>query len=847
MAVQVLKDGEVLKEESYEEILLPEKEYNKREAYSFDVDSSKTGEYTVTVKCLYNEELLFEDSEKYYVLEKKSVKTEDDKEQTEKTETPSDAPIESIIEPFSIRFMNIRLTDSIGYIDEDKEISVGAEIVYGGNDTFNGTLETEITLNDKVVDSFKNEVTLVDGEEKFALDEIGKFIPDSEGKYHIKMTLYDKDSKEVGSTSRDYKALSKKKMDLIANSNISSDEKQTVDLRWNNLSNSEERYNYRLYRRYDGTDWVSRSIWNEEDKIRVLNVYPYMPYLKDWMTTTISGSETPAGMGMFEIDSVHHNDFNSDPEKYLLDEQGRWKYDVIFFGASDWNSHYDLSDKAYEVTRKFTDTGRGVLFGHDTLCADDNHKNYIKFANDIGIKIIPRTGGSIGSTATVVKYGTLTNYPWELRGTLSIPQCHSYGQYVGGSLEGTEWMTINSYDYIDRETGAHANFYLATNNNFAMIQTGHSTGRATDDERKVLANTLFYLHQTSQVTTAKDSSFYDLEAPETPEVEYKSATDNVLELKIKSNDKGTKYQYYIEALSNVDKDDNSIRSNIMTEEAISGIKGYVIKISDSDKEDKSIIEYDSNDERIVNYTPADEDGNLTTYINLSEENEGSYLHIYAVDNEDNVSEERIVDLREGDLDTLISTDKAEYKQDEMVNIKAETEAGVFDQKADVSIALYDAENHFIKEVYYDNNQAVEVDEVNIIETELTAENLDEGGYILKISWSKANEVVASASAEFNVIRKDDLNPDIPENKDEETKNPDREKADNADPVTKDAVIKASNGNATETIKANDEKTIEQSEVPGTGDIDLLGYVILMFISAIAVIFILKGKSKKDEI
>ena len=149
------------------------------------------------------------------------------------------------------------------------------------------------------------------------------------------MTLYDKDSKEVGSTSRDYKALSKKKMDLIANSNISSDEKQTVDLRWNNISNSEERYNYRLYRRYDGTDWVSRSIWNEEDKIRVLNVYPYMPYLKDWMTTTISGSETPAGMGMFEIDSVYHNDFNSDPEKYLLDDQGRWKYDVIFFGASD--------------------------------------------------------------------------------------------------------------------------------------------------------------------------------------------------------------------------------------------------------------------------------------------------------------------------------------------------------------------------------------------------------------------------------------------------------------------------------------------------------------------------------
>ncbi len=844
MIVQVSKDGEVLKEESYEEILLPEKEYNRRDAYSYEADSSEKGEYTVTVKCLYNEELLFEDSDKYYVLEKKSVKTEDDKEQTEKTETPSDAPIESIIEPFSIRFMNIRLTDSIGYIDEDKEISVGSEIAYGGNETFNGTLETEITLDDKLIDSFKNEVTLVAGEEKFALDEIGKFIPDSEGKYHIKMTLYDKDFKEIGSTSRDYKALSKKKLDLIANSKISSDEKQTVDLRWNNISNSEERYNYRLYRRYDGTDWVSRSIWNEEDKIKVLNVYPYKPYLKDWMTTTISGSETPAGMGMFEIDSVYHNDFNSDPEKYLLDDQGRWKYDVIFFGASDGNDSKDISKKAYEVTRKFVDTGRGVLFGHDTVCLNNNNTNYAKFADDLGIKVIADSRVYPGNRATVVKYGTLTNYPWVLRGTMSIPNCHSWGQYVGGNLDGTEWMSINATQFMDGETKAHSNSYLVTNNNFALIQTGHTTGWATDDERKILANTLFYLHQTSQVTTAKDSSFYDLAAPETPEVEYKSATDNVLELKIKSNDKGTKYQYYIEALSNVNKDDNSIRSNIMTEEAISGIKGYVIKINDSDKEDKSIIEYDSNNERIVNYTLADEDGNLTTYIDLSEGNEGSYLHIYAVDNEDNVSEERIVDLREGYLDTLISTDKAEYKQDEMVNIKAETEAGVFDQKADVSIALYDAENHFIKEVYYDNNQAVEVDEVNIIETELTAENLDEGGYILKISWSKANEVVATSSAGFKVTKKDEANPDVPEDIDPEIKNPDIENENKVEPVTEDTHIKASDGNVSDD---NTDKAPEQSNTPKTGDVNLWGYVIMMFISAIAVIFILKGKSKKDEI
>lgn len=203
-----------------------------------------------------------------------------------------------------------------------------------------------------------------------------------------------------------------------------------------------------------------------------------------------------------------------------------------------------------------------------------------------------------------------------------------------------------------------------------------------------------------------------------------------------------------------------------------------------------------------------------------------------------------MDLREGYLDTLISTDKVEYKEDEMVNIKAETEAGVFDQKADVSIALYDAENHFIKEVYYDNIQAVEVDEINIIETELAAENLDEGGYILKISWSKANEVVATSSAVFKVTKKDEANPDVPEDIDPEVKNPDIENENKVEPVTEDAHIKASDGNVSDD---NTDKAPEQSNTPKTGDVNLWGYVIMMFISAIAVIFILKGKSKKDEI
>ena len=64
--------------------------------------------------------------------------------------------------------------------------------------------------------------------------------------------------------------------------------------------------------------------------------------------------------------------------------------------------------------------------------------------------------------------------------------------------------------------GANYNYYLTTWNNTAMIQTGHSMGQSTEDERKVLANTLFYLKQLTHKTEILDNSARDLENPNKP-------------------------------------------------------------------------------------------------------------------------------------------------------------------------------------------------------------------------------------------------------------------------------------------------------------------------------------------
>ena len=106
--------------------------------------------------------------------------------------------------------------------------------------------------------------------------------------------------------------------------NVVTDENYSIDLSWNDITDDNERYYYRLLKSKENGDWESISTWNGE-KVRVLNVYPIIRgenYVKDWMTNTISNSEEPAGMGLFEIDTVYIDDYNNNPDLYLKDDEG---------------------------------------------------------------------------------------------------------------------------------------------------------------------------------------------------------------------------------------------------------------------------------------------------------------------------------------------------------------------------------------------------------------------------------------------------------------------------------------------------------------------------------------------
>ena len=86
---------------------------------------------------------------------------------------------------------------------------------------------------------------------------------------------------------------------------------------------------------------------------------------------------------------------------------------------------------------------------------------------------------------------------------------------------GTEEYDNLNLEYLKKENLQNApqgpeynyKYYLTTWNNTAMIQTGNSNGESTEDERKVLANTLFYLKQLTKKTEVLDNSARDIADP----------------------------------------------------------------------------------------------------------------------------------------------------------------------------------------------------------------------------------------------------------------------------------------------------------------------------------------------
>lgn len=579
-------------------------------------------------------------------------------------------------------------TEADSYVleaDSDQQVQLKTTVKYTTNQEIKGTIRYTLLCNGVKQTTEKVVCTLIPDQTEQIVSAAMGITAEADQNYTLRteLLLYDEAGAETVMQNAEFSFAvhTSKKTELRLQKETSSGEQYGVDLSWNDISNEDDRYGYRLYRKQGEGAWETRSTWDGEERVKVLNIYPCADakdYLVDWMEETVSDSEDPAGMGMFDIDTVYIGDYNSDPEKYLKDTQGDYRYDVLMFGTYDSNDWRDISNEAYKATQAFVDTGRGVLFGHDTIVSWMD--NFAKFADQIGILLKPSYTRRDTTKVKVVKQGFLTNYPWKLSGMLTIPATHTQAQYTGGTLSADVWMELDSKYDVDEETGGMTNAYLFTKNQLAMIQTGHSNGQATDDERKVIANTLFYLKQLTEQTSAQDRSFYDEAAPEITEVSDINAEHQVT---IQSEDQGTEYQYYVEAVHAQERDGMGIQSNVVRADALSGVKGYIIGTSDSDQEMEGLLAYDAEGNLVSEILPAT-DGNITYTVEDLQSGQSVYLHIYAVDYADNVSKEKVVKITSPkQTKEYLDSSYALFATDQSVTINccsAEIQKNIYAQK-----------------------------------------------------------------------------------------------------------------------------------------------------------------------
>ncbi|KAH0794967.1 bacterial Ig-like domain protein [Histomonas meleagridis] len=107
-------------------------------------------------------------------------------------------------------------------------------------------------------------------------------------------------------------------------------------------------------------------------------------------------------------------------------------------------------------------------------------------------------------------------YPWNLINIGEEDESINFSHTLHHKAHGDIWFSFASTpEYNITNCNETDNFYLTTFGNTAMVQTGH-TGSATSFERKILANTIFYLKQKTNETEFED---HYLNLPDTSQPE----------------------------------------------------------------------------------------------------------------------------------------------------------------------------------------------------------------------------------------------------------------------------------------------------------------------------------------
>lgn len=223
------------------------------------------------------------------------------------------------------------------------------------------------------------------------------------------------------------------------------------------------------------------------------------------------------GDGKAKHYSVSIHEFNSNPNWNV------WDYDMLIFGFSDsygGSNGADLTDQRLEDVLAFGNSGRGVMLTHDTL----GKSNFGKLSPKFEINRNKSSYGWWGDEVIKVQDGDLLNIPYEIKNPDPngdpdvIPVSRSHVQ--PGVAEGDIWLsatvddnrtlttTTDDIDITHLPPGER--YYITSHNNWVYTTSGHSSlSHATEVEKKLLVNTIFYTSQFRQEGLVGHYTFSD--------------------------------------------------------------------------------------------------------------------------------------------------------------------------------------------------------------------------------------------------------------------------------------------------------------------------------------------------
>lgn len=268
-----------------------------------------------------------------------------------------------------------------------------------------------------------------------------------------------------------------------------------------------------------------------------------------------------------------------------------------------------MEEASASLLWSFQEDGRGILFGHDTLIKPsktflETNKYLEPFAKKLGITFgnnynengNQNSAWTSATTIQLINNGYLMKYPFEMKEdvTLEIPLSHNIE--IQKKDVGTTWFEFRNpsgpyANPIYNDEAYRGGWYLKTNENIAMIQTGHSNGASTLDERKIIANVLYNLAQISLESKVDDFTVSDTVSPNAPRLKMAGdGTFNNITIDIDSEDHGKSYQWYAEAST---KDQGILKSDVIEEEIKSNIAGYFYRITPAKDAEAFIKEIES--------------------------------------------------------------------------------------------------------------------------------------------------------------------------------------------------------------------------------------------------------------